>query len=353
MKNRLFLLTAILFFSGTIAYAQQDSLGLPGDNFDLCGALELFKKAQSPEDFEKALNQKDNKVNNLDLNGDGNVDYVRVIDHSKGDAHALVLQVAVNEKESQDVAVIEIEKKGEKSAQLQIVGDEELYGKDYIIEPKQEDATKDGEGKWRGFAQYQVIIVDVWYWPCVQYIWYPGYVIYVSPWYWGYWPGWWYPWAPYPYYIYYGWMYPYHHYYYWTNDYRMHDAHSVYQPRRTVSPTVQRKYEAEHQRYETKSKEGTPRGGQQPVPGKAPQETTAPRSNVPPAPQQPAQNNNNTPPPAPTQPKQGGTSQPKGGVTTPPPAPNPKGGTTTPAPAPRPKQNPPKQQPTPQPKKPR
>ncbi|MBL0110193.1 MAG: hypothetical protein IPP42_04700 [Saprospiraceae bacterium] len=56
------------------------------------------------------LNQDDNHVNNLDLNDDGEVDYIRVIDNMDGDAHALVLQVVVSATENQDIAVIEIEK---------------------------------------------------------------------------------------------------------------------------------------------------------------------------------------------------------------------------------------------------
>ena len=109
-----------------------------GDDFDLRGALELFKNAQSPEDFEKKLNADDSKINNLDLNNDGKVDYIKVIDNRDGDAHALVLQVAVNETETQDVAAIEIEKDGDQSAKLQITGDKELYGKETYLQPVDE-----------------------------------------------------------------------------------------------------------------------------------------------------------------------------------------------------------------------
>ena len=40
------------------------------------------------------------------------------------------------ETETQDVAVILLNKDKNKKISLQMVGDEELYGKDYIIEPK-------------------------------------------------------------------------------------------------------------------------------------------------------------------------------------------------------------------------
>jgi hypothetical protein len=44
-----------------------DSTGLPGDNFSLQGALQLFQQSGSPEEFEKLLNTESNNVNNLDL----------------------------------------------------------------------------------------------------------------------------------------------------------------------------------------------------------------------------------------------------------------------------------------------
>lgn len=220
--------------------AQSDSLGLPGDDLNLCGVLELFKTSKSPDDFEKALNKKDKKINNLDLNGDGKVDYLRVIDTKQGDAHALIIRDAISKTESQDVAVIEIEKKGDKNAQLQIVGDETLYGKDYIIEPKPDKAGTDKH--WQGFYP-QFVIVNVWYWPAVSYMWYPDYVVWVSPWYYGYYPGWYSPWPPMPYYNYYQTVYIYNDYYYYTNNYRCNNAHSVYQPRRVASTTVQQQHQ--------------------------------------------------------------------------------------------------------------
>lgn len=82
-------LLSILCFSvcmTTYMAAQQsgvDSTGLPGDNFSLQGALQLFHDAANIEDFEKALNTESNHVNNLDLDGDGNIDYVRVIDKAE------------------------------------------------------------------------------------------------------------------------------------------------------------------------------------------------------------------------------------------------------------------------------
>ena len=108
---------AVAAFTAFIPAAAQDlsadTTGLPGDNFSLQGALEMFKKAGSPEEFEKLINKEDNNVNNLDINGDGETDYIRVVDKMDKDLHAFILQVPVSETESQDIAVIEMEKTGD------------------------------------------------------------------------------------------------------------------------------------------------------------------------------------------------------------------------------------------------
>ena len=114
--------------------------GLPGDNFDLHGALELFKKTGTPESFEKAMNASDSEVNNLDLDSDGKADYVRVVDKKDNNIHTLVLQIAVSASEIQNIAVIEVEKSGHENTPVRIVGDEALYGRNAIIES--EDKTE-------------------------------------------------------------------------------------------------------------------------------------------------------------------------------------------------------------------
>src|SRR5687768_515186 len=141
----LVLAICISFQLGKAQQAATDSTGLPGDNLNLQSALHLFKTSSSPEDFEKKLNTASNNVNNLDLNGDGKIDYIRVVDKSKGNAHALIMQVPISKKESQDVAVIELEKTGDTTAVLQIVGDADIYGEEVIVEPAPTE-TKAGKG---------------------------------------------------------------------------------------------------------------------------------------------------------------------------------------------------------------
>lgn len=216
-----------------------DSTGLPGDNFSLEAAIELFKKSDSPEEFEKKLNAPENDVNNLDLNEDGEIDYIRVVDNMDGDAHALVLQAVVNEKESQDVAVIEIEKQGNENAILQIVGDEDLYGAQKIAEPFEEEKAKTGREKGPAADAAPVrIVVNVWFWPSVRFMYAPAYHVWVSPWRWHYYPSYWRPWRPHPWHVFHVRVAPYRVHYHVVTTHRVVRAHAVYAPRRTHSTVV-------------------------------------------------------------------------------------------------------------------
>ena len=96
MKPANYLLTFFLVFFAVTTKAQSgtDSTGLPGDNFSLQGALQMFQQSSSIEEFEKLINSEGNHVNNLDLNGDGDIDYVKVIDKADKDLHAFRLLVA-------------------------------------------------------------------------------------------------------------------------------------------------------------------------------------------------------------------------------------------------------------------
>jgi hypothetical protein len=219
-----------------------DSLGLPGDNLDLFGVLELFKKSENPEEFEKALNKEDNKLNNLDLNGDNQIDYIHVIDHTENGAHAIVLQVSVTETEKQDVAVIEIEKEKDGVAHLQIVGDEDLYGKNYIIEPADQAATKAPANN--ANASNTNVVINVWTWPCVYYVYRPAYVVWISPWGWHHYPGWWSPWRPVYWGVYSPYWHPYRAYHHRVYVHRVMTAHNVYYGHRAVSPVYRSRHPA-------------------------------------------------------------------------------------------------------------
>lgn len=210
----------------TIFFVKRDAdeKKLPGKNLDLYAVLDLFHNSSSLQDFERSLNSKDKKINNLDLNNDGKVDYIRVIDNASGKDHAITLRAPLSATESQDVAVIEIEKSADKEAHVQIVGDEDLYGKDYIIEPMSNGSTQTSAG----FFFSTDVVVNVWYWPCISFIYAPDYVVWVSPWYWDYYPTWWFAWEPMDYDVYYPVVYVYHDHWNRVYEHRIPECDRVY-----------------------------------------------------------------------------------------------------------------------------
>ncbi|MGE0772636.1 MAG: hypothetical protein AB7K37_13050 [Cyclobacteriaceae bacterium] len=220
--------------------AQNLEAEVPGDHFSLEGALDLFKKSKSPEDFEQLLNSPDSRVNNLDLNGDGNVDYIRVISRQDGHIHAFIMQAVISPVESQDVAVIELEKLANGEAILQITGDADIYGIETIIEPTEEVYVNAGTSTRRR-------LVNVWTWPSVQYIFSPYYSVWVSPWGWYDWPWWWTSWRPVAYHVYHPWWRPYRNYYSVCYTHRIAYAR-IYRPYRTTSVVV---YNRHRDRVET------------------------------------------------------------------------------------------------------
>ncbi|HTL80333.1 MAG TPA: hypothetical protein VL651_01440 [Bacteroidia bacterium] len=209
-------IVAIIFVS-----RRPDEQKLPGKDLDLYAVLNLFSKSSTLKDFERSLNDKSDHVNNLDLNKDGKVDYIRVIDNQDGANHAIILRVPLSETSSQDVAVIETKKTGEKEAHVQIVGDEDLYGKDFIVEPSSSSTTA-------AFGFTSEVIVNVWAWPCIAFIYAPDYVAWVSPWYWDYYPEWWYPWEPVAWDVYYPVVYVYHENYIRVYDRRLPECDHIY-----------------------------------------------------------------------------------------------------------------------------
>ncbi len=170
-------------------------LGLPGDNLDLYAVLDLFQKSRTIEEFEKSLNLEQTGINNLDLDLDNKVDFIKVVTKQEKEDFTFVLQVAVTEKETQDVAVIFISKDKEKKVTMQIVGDKDLYGKDYIVEPKATTTPSVtanpgyvGEEPVTVSVPATTTIVVVEQAPIVQYVYSPVYVPYYPPYYYGYYP---------------------------------------------------------------------------------------------------------------------------------------------------------------------
>ena len=178
------------------------------ENLDLKTVATLFGQAKDLEQFEQLLNNPDSAFSNLDLNGDGEVDYLRVIETADNNRHLVVIQAVLARDIYQDVASIFVEKDEKtQSITVQVIGDEYIYGTNYIIEP---------------VYIYRPLIYD-WFWGASWVCWH-------SPYYWGYYPHWWRPYYCVDPFIYWDHCY-WHHYHYPICSYRTgHHHHPHYRP---------------------------------------------------------------------------------------------------------------------------
>lgn len=210
-----FILSTIGMWSLSILRADQ-TVTVTATNSDISQDLDLktvatlFGQAKDLEQFEQMLNNPDSAFSNLDLNGDGNVDYLRVIETADQNRHLIVIQAVLAKDIYQDVASIFVEKDPEsESVTVQVIGDEYIYGADYIIEP---------------VYIYRPVIYD-WFWG-------PSWVCWHSPFYWDYWPTWWHPYHCIAHHLYWDHIY-WHHHYYPICTYRTgHHHHPHYAPMR-------------------------------------------------------------------------------------------------------------------------
>jgi len=145
------------------------------EGLDLKAVSELFKDSGNLEEFEKSLNDPDLGINNLDLDENGEVDFIRIVEENADDTRVIILQVPLAENEFQDVATIEVEKTNDNDYNMQVRGNEVIYGTDYYVQPT---------------------VVHVHTWPIITWIYRPVYRPYRSVYYFGYYPRWWRPFRP-------------------------------------------------------------------------------------------------------------------------------------------------------------
>lgn len=132
---------------------------------DLKAVASVFGESRNLEDFERRLNDYDTQISNLDLNGDGEIDYLRVIETRENSVHLVVIQAILDRNVFQDVATIVVERENNRQSYVQIVGDPYLYGYNYIVEP----------------VYYRTPPIYSWFWS-------RRYRSWESPFYWGYYP---------------------------------------------------------------------------------------------------------------------------------------------------------------------
>jgi len=169
----------IVFLLGIIGLKAQDVTTVKAmtedisNNLDLEAVASVFGDASDLEDFEKSLNDPDLRISNLDLNLDGYVDYLRVVEISETNTHLIAIQAVLGDDLYQDVATIEVERDRSGKTHVQVVGDVYMYGPDYIIEPV--------------YIRPPIFF---------SFFWNPFYRPYWSSYYWGYYPSYYTYWHP-------------------------------------------------------------------------------------------------------------------------------------------------------------
>ena len=131
---------------------------------DLHAVAAAYSEARSTREFEQILNSSKYMINNLDLNRDGYVDYLRVIETRKGQYYAYLIQACLAPTVFQDVATLVAERRAS-TLYVEVVGDSYLYGYNYVVRPT--------------FVK-RPLMWDVYG--------YANYTVWVSPYYYGVWP---------------------------------------------------------------------------------------------------------------------------------------------------------------------
>lgn len=101
---------------------------------DLNAVAAAFAESRSVQEFEQILNSSKYMINNLDINRDGWVDYLRVIETYRGLYHTLLIQACLGPSSFQDVATIVAERRSDR-LYVEVIGDRWLYGSNYIVRP--------------------------------------------------------------------------------------------------------------------------------------------------------------------------------------------------------------------------
>lgn len=115
------------------------------ENLDLQAVGALLEKADDAEEFEYLLNNSENGVNNLDLNGDGYADYISVREYDDRDDNerGFSLFSMFGPGEIQEIANIIFNRQGRDypGAKVLLMGNDQIYGDDNYYETNWQDRS--------------------------------------------------------------------------------------------------------------------------------------------------------------------------------------------------------------------
>lgn len=100
-----------------------------GDNLNLAALGDLVKNSTTAQEIESRLNSS-GSINNLDLDGDENVDYIRVAEYGTGNNRGFSFNVDLPDGTSQKVADVDLINSNN-GVQMNVRGNQEYYGSNY------------------------------------------------------------------------------------------------------------------------------------------------------------------------------------------------------------------------------
>ena len=136
MKKFLFLLAVPLLMA---ACTQQSNYSdgtvtvnpvqeIPGDQLNLQAVGELLKTCKDGPEFEKKLNDTTLRINNLDLNKDGNTDYLKVTEYGNGTNKGFSITDELGPNDIQEIATLQFEQNQNQQTNVTSAGNQTVYG---------------------------------------------------------------------------------------------------------------------------------------------------------------------------------------------------------------------------------
>jgi len=131
MKKILVTLAFAAVLGGCTQRPQQNNVTIQSNtsaDFDVNRLADMVKTSTDPQVLEKAINDPNNHINNLDLDKDGNIDYLKVSEPGKNELDVID---DTSPNQSVTVASIKINPTDNNTADLNIQGNPQYVGDNY------------------------------------------------------------------------------------------------------------------------------------------------------------------------------------------------------------------------------
>jgi hypothetical protein len=131
MKKSFIALVFVALLAGCSQPPERNNVTIQNNTtagFDVNKLADLVKTSTDPQVLEKAINDPNNHINNLDLDKDGNIDYLKVNEPGKNELDVID---DVSKDQSVTVASVKVNPTDNNTADLNIQGNPQYVGDNY------------------------------------------------------------------------------------------------------------------------------------------------------------------------------------------------------------------------------